>query len=114
MRKPGRLRSKPNPLPDRGESTMPASRPLTYRMTRRAVVVGLMASTASLALGALASRSARAAPPAQEDVLTPAGRAPGQLSPLITPTAAFYTVTKNAAGDPAIETASWRLVVDGQ
>ena len=51
---------------------------------------------------------------AQEDVLTPAGRAPGQLSPLITPTAAFYVVTKNAAGDPAIDAASWRLIVDGQ
>ena len=57
---------------------------------------------------------ARAAPTASEDVLEPAARAPGELSALITPTAAFYVVTKNAGGDPRIDAASWRLIVDGQ
>jgi DMSO/TMAO reductase YedYZ molybdopterin-dependent catalytic subunit len=49
-----------------------------------------------------------------EDILTPAGRTPGQLSALITPTSAFYVVTKNAAGDPRLEAGAWRLIVDGQ
>ena len=84
------------------------------RVTRRAFVLGMAASAAGMALSALVRREAVAAPLAQEDVLTPAGRQAGQLSPLITPTAAFYTVTKNAAGDPQIDTAGWRLVVDGQ
>jgi len=84
-------------------------------LTRRAFVAALAASAAGLALAGRLGRSdeARAAPLA-DDVLTPAGRGAGQLSPLITPNAAFYIVTKNAGGDPAIDARGWRLIVDGQ
>jgi DMSO/TMAO reductase YedYZ molybdopterin-dependent catalytic subunit len=85
----------------------------TTLLTRRAFVTGLAASAVGLALGGLVVRDTAAAPLA-DDVLNPAARAPGQLSPLITPNAAFYVVTKNAGGDPVIDAASWRMVIDGQ
>jgi DMSO/TMAO reductase YedYZ molybdopterin-dependent catalytic subunit len=46
--------------------------------------------------------------------LTAAGRKPGELAPLITPTESFYIVTKNAGGDPIVKPDSWRLIVDGE
>ena len=47
-------------------------------------------------------------------MLTAAGRARGELSPAITPTAAHYVVTKNPVADPVLEAASWRLILDGE
>lgn len=76
-------------------------------LTRRAFVAGL-------ALATLARTESAAAAPLAQAALTPSGRTAGQLAPLITPTAAFYTVTKNAGGDPRVESGGWRLVVDGQ
>ena len=79
-----------------------------------------LAGRPGLALADLAPASAvpgpgsLAAAQAADDVLTPAGRAPGQLSPLITPAGAFYVVSKNAGGDPVVSDADWRLIVDGQ
>jgi DMSO/TMAO reductase YedYZ molybdopterin-dependent catalytic subunit len=45
-------------------------------------------------------------------VVTP-GRPPGELAEPITATDAFYIVTKNAGGDPALRAADWRLRIDG-
>jgi DMSO/TMAO reductase YedYZ molybdopterin-dependent catalytic subunit len=93
------------------------------RLSRRGVVAGLLGAAAGQALGLwsglLTSGAARAAehaaPALQEgDVLQPAAREPGELSPLITSNEAFYYVTKNALNDPVIPAASWRLVVDGE
>jgi DMSO/TMAO reductase YedYZ molybdopterin-dependent catalytic subunit len=96
------------------------------RLTRRMVLAGLVGVAAAPTLGladraGVADLSGRAwaaerhAPSLQEDdVLQPAGRAPGELSPLITSNEAFYYVTKNALNDPVIAAASWRLVVDGE
>lgn len=90
-------------------------RPSVRTLSRRAFVAGLGASAAALALGTAArNQSVAVAAPLAQDVLTPSGRKAGQLAPLITPTAAFYTVTKNAGGDPRIESGAWRLIVDGQ
>jgi DMSO/TMAO reductase YedYZ molybdopterin-dependent catalytic subunit len=36
------------------------------------------------------------------------------LSPFITNNDVFYVVTKNAGGDPIIQPADWRLVIDGE
>src|SRR5687767_14187265 len=83
-------------------------------LRRRAVVAGLLGAAAGQALslwsGLLASGPARAAehaaPALQEgDVLQPAARAPGELSPLVTSNEAFYYVTKNALNDPVIPAA---------
>jgi DMSO/TMAO reductase YedYZ molybdopterin-dependent catalytic subunit len=49
-----------------------------------------------------------------EGALQAAGRAPGELSPAITPIGAHYVVTKNPIDDPLIDPASWRLVLDGE
>jgi DMSO/TMAO reductase YedYZ molybdopterin-dependent catalytic subunit len=49
----------------------------------------------------------------QDGALMPSGRAPGELTPLITRTDDFYVVTKNAAGDPIIRPEEWRLRIDG-
>jgi DMSO/TMAO reductase YedYZ molybdopterin-dependent catalytic subunit len=103
------------------------SRPAaTYSLSRRGLLRLLSGTALGLALAGRAS-PARAAEPGPagrlvafagagqaEDVLTPAGRSPGQLSPLITPSSAFYVVTKNAGGDPQLEPGAWRLIVDGQ
>jgi DMSO/TMAO reductase YedYZ molybdopterin-dependent catalytic subunit len=83
-------------------------------VTRRDFLAALVASGAALAVGSLTSspRPATAAPLA-DDVLNRAGRPPGQLAPSITPTAAFYIVSKNGAGDPRLDSGRWRLVLDG-
>lgn len=44
----------------------------------------------------------------------PSGRRAGQLASAITSNADFYIVTKNAAGDPVINTREWRLRIDGE
>src|SRR6476469_9458185 len=106
-----------------------ASRAGYAALTRRAFVRGLIASAAGLALGGLVGRggpvSAGGLPlgqiqpstpsaPLADDVLNPSARGEGELSALITPTAAFYVVTKNAGGDPQLDAGSWRMVIDGQ
>jgi DMSO/TMAO reductase YedYZ molybdopterin-dependent catalytic subunit len=50
----------------------------------------------------------------QEGSLTAAGRQPGTLAPVITSNQDFYIVTKNAVGDPVLDAANWRLVIDGE
>ena len=37
----------------------------------------------------------------------------GQLQPAVTPNDDWYTVTKNAGGDPRLDARDWRLIVDG-
>ncbi|HEY8743322.1 MAG TPA: molybdopterin-dependent oxidoreductase [Chloroflexota bacterium] len=55
-----------------------------------------------------------APPPRDKDgVLLAVRRAKGQVQAFLTPNADFYIVTKNAAGDPALSSRDWRLVVDG-
>ena len=49
-----------------------------------------------------------------EGVVLKSGRRPGQLAETITNTDDFYVVSKNAAQDPFIELAGWRLRVDGE
>jgi DMSO/TMAO reductase YedYZ molybdopterin-dependent catalytic subunit len=49
-----------------------------------------------------------------DGALAGAQRAPGSLAPFITSNDAFYTVTKNAAGDPSLDAEQWRLIVDGE
>jgi DMSO/TMAO reductase YedYZ molybdopterin-dependent catalytic subunit len=50
----------------------------------------------------------------QDGAVFPSGRRPGQVADLITSNDDFYIVTKNAAGDPDLRAAQWRLVVDGE
>jgi hypothetical protein len=50
----------------------------------------------------------------QDGAVLPSGRRPGELAELITDNNDFYIVTKNAAGDPALAAAQWRLVIDGE
>jgi DMSO/TMAO reductase YedYZ molybdopterin-dependent catalytic subunit len=50
----------------------------------------------------------------QDGSLTAAGRPQGTLSPPITANEDFYVVTKNAVGDPVVDAATWRLVIDGE
>jgi DMSO/TMAO reductase YedYZ molybdopterin-dependent catalytic subunit len=49
----------------------------------------------------------------KDGAVLPSGRAPGQLASAITSNRDFYIVTKNAAGDPSLRPADWRLLVDG-
>ena len=49
----------------------------------------------------------------EDGALTGADREPGTLAVLITPTARFYHVTKNAVADPVIQSEAWRLAIDG-
>jgi DMSO/TMAO reductase YedYZ molybdopterin-dependent catalytic subunit len=50
----------------------------------------------------------------KDGAVLPAGRRQGELTDLITSNDDFYVVTKNAAGDPVLQAASWRLRVDGE
>jgi DMSO/TMAO reductase YedYZ molybdopterin-dependent catalytic subunit len=50
----------------------------------------------------------------QNGALTASARARGELSPLVTPTAAHYVVTKNPVADPQLDAATWRLLIDGE
>ncbi len=45
--------------------------------------------------------------------MLPLSRRPGELAELITSNDDFYIVTKNAAGDPVLRAADWRLRIDG-
>ena len=49
----------------------------------------------------------------EDGALSGAGREPGTLAALITPTDRFYYVTKNAVSDPVIQPMDWRLAIDG-
>jgi DMSO/TMAO reductase YedYZ molybdopterin-dependent catalytic subunit len=48
-----------------------------------------------------------------DGAVLPSGRREGELAGLITSNDDFYVVTKNAAGDPALRAADWRVTVDG-
>ena len=50
----------------------------------------------------------------KDGALTAAVRAKGELSSLMTPTAAHYVVSKNAVADPVLDANSWRLILDGE
>ena len=50
----------------------------------------------------------------QDGAVLPSGRPRGQLSEAITSDDDFYVVTKNAAGNPIIHPAAWRILVDGE
>jgi DMSO/TMAO reductase YedYZ molybdopterin-dependent catalytic subunit len=50
----------------------------------------------------------------QDGSLTAAGRPSGTLAPTITANQDFFVVTKNAVGDPVVDVAGWRLIVDGE
>ncbi|MBV8083636.1 MAG: molybdopterin-dependent oxidoreductase [Chloroflexi bacterium] len=49
----------------------------------------------------------------KDGALLAVNRPKGQLQASITPNEDFYTVTKNAAGDPILQAQDWRLIVDG-
>jgi DMSO/TMAO reductase YedYZ molybdopterin-dependent catalytic subunit len=49
----------------------------------------------------------------QDGSVLPSGRRTGEVSALITGNRDFYIVTKNAAGDPMLRAADWRLRIDG-
>lgn len=49
----------------------------------------------------------------KDGALLAVNRPRGQLQALVTPNADFYTVTKNAGGDPRLAAQQWRLIVDG-
>jgi DMSO/TMAO reductase YedYZ molybdopterin-dependent catalytic subunit len=50
----------------------------------------------------------------QDGSQTAAGRPSGTLAPRITDNQDFFVVTKNAVGDPVVDGAGWRLIVDGE
>jgi len=49
----------------------------------------------------------------KDGALLAVNRPKGQLQAAVTPNDDFYVVTKNAGGDPRLEAADWRLIVDG-
>jgi DMSO/TMAO reductase YedYZ molybdopterin-dependent catalytic subunit len=49
----------------------------------------------------------------KDGALLAVNRPRGQLQAAVTPNADFYTVTKNAGGDPKLAAQDWRLIVDG-
>src|SRR5207237_4566570 len=55
----------------------------------------------------------RQLPRDKDGALLAVNRPKGQLQALVTPNEDWYTVTKNAAGDPRIDARDWRLIVDG-
>jgi len=59
-------------------------------------------------------RAARSLKRDADGAVLPAGRRKGELTDLITSNDDFYVVTKNAAGDPFLKPADWRLLVDGE
>src|SRR5687767_8181479 len=110
----------------RNSSVPDSAQPLSSPRTRRAFLAGLVASTGALTLNSLVVQPtqilaasqppadlspAAAAAPLADDVLNRSARAPGELASLITPTAAFYTVSKNAGGDPRLDGGRWRLII---
>ncbi len=50
----------------------------------------------------------------QNGALTASTQAAGQLAGEYTPANGFYITTKNAGGDPVVDPAKWRLVLDGE
>ena len=57
--------------------------------------------------------AARALPRDKDGALLAVNRPRGELQAAVTPNADFYTVTKNAGGDPRLAARDWRLIVDG-
>jgi DMSO/TMAO reductase YedYZ molybdopterin-dependent catalytic subunit len=55
----------------------------------------------------------RPLPRDKDGALLAVNKPKGELQPLVTPNADWYTVTKNAGGDPRIEAQDWRLIIDG-
>ncbi|MBV9119348.1 MAG: molybdopterin-dependent oxidoreductase [Chloroflexi bacterium] len=49
----------------------------------------------------------------KDGALLAVNRPKGQLQAAVTPNDDWYTVTKNAGGDPRLEARDWRLIVDG-
>ncbi|MDE3075766.1 MAG: molybdopterin-dependent oxidoreductase [Chloroflexota bacterium] len=49
----------------------------------------------------------------KDGALLAVNRPKGQRQPAVTANNDFYTVTKNAGGDPRLEAQDWRLIVDG-
>jgi DMSO/TMAO reductase YedYZ molybdopterin-dependent catalytic subunit len=90
----------------------------TLHLSRRALLAGLVGASAGQALGlwgGLARAVEPSAPAAQDDsVLQPSSRAPGELASLVTPSGAFYYVTKNPLSDPVIAADAWELRVEGE
>lgn len=50
----------------------------------------------------------------QNGALTASTQAKGQIAGEYTPANGFYITTKNAGGDPVVDPAKWRLVLDGE
>lgn len=50
----------------------------------------------------------------KDGVLAGAVPPPGEVAPLQMPNQTFYITTKNAAGDPVVDPAKWRLAIDGE
>ncbi len=94
--------------------------------------VGAASGSPSAAVGAASSAPAAAAPsplatpnpypeppperPLARDkdgALLAVNRPRGQLQTTVTPNNDFYTVTKNAGGDPILQAQDWRLIIDG-
>ncbi|MGH2457966.1 MAG: molybdopterin-dependent oxidoreductase [Chloroflexota bacterium] len=57
---------------------------------------------------------AQAVPRDQNGALSASTQAMGQLAGEYTPANGFYITTKNAGGDPVVDPAKWRLVLDGE
>jgi DMSO/TMAO reductase YedYZ molybdopterin-dependent catalytic subunit len=55
----------------------------------------------------------RELPRDKDGALLAVNRPRGQLQTLVTQNADFYTVTKNAGGDPILSAMDWRLIIDG-
>ncbi|MFN8525466.1 MAG: molybdopterin-dependent oxidoreductase [Chloroflexota bacterium] len=88
------------------------SQPVLSPINRRSFIASLLVAGAACGLG---STGALVAPTRADDgELHPSTRQPGELSPLVVQAGAFYRVTKNAAGDPAIAPDQWRMAVDGE
>jgi DMSO/TMAO reductase YedYZ molybdopterin-dependent catalytic subunit len=71
------------------------------------------ANVSSALPGPATDTSTKQAPRGEGGALTGAGREPGALADLISPTERFYKVTKNPVSDPVLQPDRWRLVVDG-
>jgi len=88
----------------------------------RAAVSAASSSAAAVAAPPAASATAnpypeppppRELPRDKDGALLAVNRPRGQLQPAVTANDDFYTVTKNAGGDPRINARDWRLIIDG-
>ncbi len=100
-------------VPSASAATVSAPAGSTGASTGASAAVAAPASPSPTANPYPEPPAARELPRDKDGALLAVNRPRGQLQATVTPNADFYTVTKNAGGDPRIAARDWRLIVDG-